>query len=141
VALTTLGVVVLLLLPALIRLAERRARLSRARRGDPAAAWAELRDTLIDLQIPVTDADTPRVRAAGLVRQNGVDAHAMRRLTDAVERSNYARSGEASDDLAEPLGEVLASLRQSADRATRVRAVLVPRSLYAPRAAEPGMTA
>ena len=41
VALTTLGVVVLLLLPALIRLAERRARLSRARRGDPAAAWAE----------------------------------------------------------------------------------------------------
>lgn len=141
VALTTLGVVVLLLLPALIRLAERRARLSRARRGDPAAAWAELRDTLIDLQIPVADADTPRVRAAGLARQNGVDAHAMRRLTDAVERSNYARSGEASDDLAEPLGEVLASLRRSADRATRVRAVLVPRSLYAPRAAEPGMTA
>lgn len=100
-----------------------------------------MRDTLIDLQIPVTDADTPRVRAAGLARQNGVDAHAMRRLTDAVERSNYARSGEASDDLAEPLGEVLASLRRSADRATRVRAVLVPRSLYAPRAAEPGMTA
>jgi transglutaminase-like putative cysteine protease len=137
---TALGVVVLLLLPALIRLVERRIRLNRARRGDPAAAWAELRDTLIDLQLPVSDADTPRVRAAGLVQRNGVGAEAMRGLTDAVERSNYARSGEATDDLAAPLGEVLGSLRQSADRATRVRAVLMPRSLYAPRAAEPGVT-
>ncbi|MFJ6532305.1 DUF3488 and transglutaminase-like domain-containing protein [Microbacterium sp. NPDC091662] len=137
---TALGIVVLLLLPALIRLVERRARLNRARRGDPAAAWAELRDTLIDLQIPVSDADTPRTRAAGLVRQNDVGVEAMRRLTDAVELSNYARSGEASDDLAEPLGEVLTSLRKSVDRATRVRAALIPRSLYAPRAAEPGVT-
>lgn len=137
---TALGIVVLLLLPALIRLVERRARLNRARRGDSAAAWAELRDTLIDLQIPVSDADTPRTRAAGLVRQNGVGAEAIRHLTDAVERSNYARSVDASDDLAEPLGDVLTSLRQSADRATRVRAVLMPRSLYAPRAAEPGVT-
>ncbi|MFF1538826.1 transglutaminaseTgpA domain-containing protein [Microbacterium sp. NPDC058269] len=137
---TALGVVVLLLLPAVIRLVERRIRLNRARRGDPAAAWAELRDTLIDLQMPVSDADTPRVRAAGLVQRNGVGAETMRHLTDAVERSNYARSGEATDDLAAPLGEVLGSLRQSADRATRVRAVLMPRSLYAPRAAEPGVT-
>lgn len=137
---TALGIVVLLLLPALIRLVERRARLNRARRGDSAAAWAELRDTLIDLQIPVSDADTPRTRAAGLVRQHDVGVEAMGRLTDAVERANYARSVDASDDLAEPLGDVLTSLRQSADRATRVRAVLIPRSLYAPRAAEPGVT-
>lgn len=137
---TTLGLVVLLLLPGLIRLVERRIRLDRARRGDSAAAWAELRDTLIDLQIPVSDADTPRLRAAGLVRQNGVGAEAIGRLTTAVERSNYARSGEESDDLAAPLGEVLTSLRRSADRATRARAVLMPRSLYAPRAAEPGIT-
>lgn len=137
---TTLGLVVLLLLPGLIRLVERRIRLNRARRGDSAAAWAELRDTLIDLQIPVSDADTPRVRAAGLVRQNGVGEEAIGRLTTAVERSNYARSGEEPDDLAAPLGEVLTSLRRSADRATRARAVLMPRSLYAPRAAEPGIT-
>ncbi|WP_347123326.1 DUF3488 and transglutaminase-like domain-containing protein [Microbacterium sp. SY138] len=137
---TAVGIVVLLLLPALIRLVERRARLNRARRGDSAAAWAELRDTLIDLQIPVSDADTPRTRAAGLVREHDVGVEAMGRLTDAVERANYARSVDASDDLAEPLGDVLTSLRQSADRATRVRAVLIPRSLYAPRAAEPGVT-
>ena len=137
---TALGVLVLLLLPALIRLAERRARVNRARRGDAAAAWAELRDTLIDLQLPVTDADTPRVRAAGLVRENNADPTAMRRLTDAVEQANYAREGEASSDLAEPLHTVLAQLRNSVDRPTRMRAALLPRSLYAPRAAEPGVT-
>ncbi|MFK3678304.1 DUF3488 and DUF4129 domain-containing transglutaminase family protein [Microbacterium sp. NPDC090218] len=140
VVLTAVGAVALLLLPALIRLVERRGRLARARRGDPAAAWAELRDTLIDLQLPVSDADTPRVRAAGLVRDSHVDATAMRRLTDAVEQANYARSGGAQADLAEPLHEVLLQLRHSVDRPTRLRAALLPRSLYAPRAAEPGVT-
>lgn len=137
---TALGLVVLLLLPALIRLVERRSRLNRARRGDPAAAWAELRDTLIDLELPVSDADTPRVRAAGLVRGSNADATALRRLTDAVEQANYARSGEEPTDLAAPLREVLAQLHRSVDRPTRVRAALLPRSLYAPRAAEPGVT-
>lgn len=137
---TALGFVVLLLLPALIRLVERRIRVDRARRGDSAAAWAELRDTLIDLQLPVSDADTPRVRAAGLVRESAVDAAAMRRLTDAVEQANYARSGDAPADLAAPLREVLAQLHRSVDGPSRVRAALVPRSLYAPRAAEPGVT-
>lgn len=136
---TAIGIVVLLLLPALIRLVERRNRLGRARRGDPAAAWAELRDTLIDLQLPVSDADTPRVRAAGLVRESGADASALRQLTDAVEQANYARAGEASADLAAPLREVLVQLRHSVDRPTRVRAAVLPRSLYAPRAAEPGL--
>ena len=133
------GVVVLLLLPALIRLVERRTRMQRARHGDPAAAWAELRDTLIDLQLPVSDADTPRVRAAGLVRANGVDASALRQLTDAVERANYAESGATQADLAEPLRAVIRSLRRSVDRRTRLRAAMLPRSLYAVRAAEPGV--
>ncbi|MDF2508762.1 MAG: hypothetical protein K0Q52_2621 [Microbacterium sp.] len=139
VLLTALGIVVLLLLPALIRIVERRGRLSRARGGDPAAAWAELRDTLIDLQLSVSDAETPRVRAAGLVRESHVDAVALRRLTDAVEQANYARSGDAQADLSEPLRQVLGQLRDSVDRPTRVRAALLPRSLYAPRAAEPGV--
>lgn len=137
---TAFGIAVVLLLPALIRLVERRIRLSRARRGDSAAAWAEVRDTLIDLQIPVSDADTPRVRAAGLVAQHQVPAEAMRQLTDAVERSNYARADGRTDDLAEPVEDVLTGLRRSADRRTRVQAVVLPRSLYAPRAAEPGVT-
>ena len=139
VAVVALGVVVLLLLPALIRVVERRTRLQRAGRGDPAAAWAELRDTLIDLQLPVSDADTPRVRAAGLVRENGVDARALRQLTDAVERANYAESGAVVGDLAAPLRDVIRGLHRSVDRPTWLRAVLLPRSLYAVRAAEPGV--
>jgi hypothetical protein len=95
---------------------------------------------LIDLQLPVSDADSPRVRAAGLVRDSQVDPTAMRRLTDAVEQANYARSGEARTDLAEPLRAVLLELGRSVDRSTRLRAALLPRSLYAPRAAEPGVT-
>lgn len=136
---TALGIVVLLLLPALVRLVERRGRVRRARGGDAAAAWAELRDTLIDLQLPVSDADTPRVRAAGLVRDSNVDATAMRRLTDAVEQANYARSSTAADDLAVPLREVLARLHESVDRATRLRALVLPRSLYASRTADAGV--
>ncbi|MEU4015232.1 DUF3488 and transglutaminase-like domain-containing protein [Microbacterium sp. NPDC028030] len=139
VLLTTLGAVALLLLPAAIRIVERRGRMLRARRGDPAAAWAELRDTLIDLLLPVSDAETPRVRAAGLVDESHVDPAAMRRLTDAVERANYARSGDVPTDLSPALREVIVQLRRSVDRPTRVRATLLPRSLYAPRAAEPGV--
>ncbi|MFS0910268.1 transglutaminaseTgpA domain-containing protein [Microbacterium sp. 179-I 3D2 NHS] len=133
VVLSVAGVLVLLLLPALIRRAAREVRLRRAHGGDPAAAWTELRSTLIDLQLPVSDADTPRMRAAELVRENGVDADAMSALTDAVERASYARSASASIDLAVPLGVVLARLHRSVDGRTRARALLLPRSLFVAR--------
>ncbi|WP_223622117.1 DUF3488 and transglutaminase-like domain-containing protein [Microbacterium sp. EST19A] len=139
VVLTVAGVLILLLLPALIRRTERGLRLRRARRGDPAAVWAELRDTLLDLQLPMSDADTPRMRAAELVRQNDVDAAAMKELTDAVERANYARSDAEPVDLAAPLSTVLTRLRRSVDRPMQVRAVLLPRSLFATR--NPGTAA
>lgn len=138
VALVVGGAIVVLLLPALIRLVERAMRMRRARRGDAAAAWSELRDTLLDLHLPVSDAESPRARASGLARDRGADAAALRELTDAVERSAYARPAPHAEpvDLSAPLGLVLASLRRSADGPTRVRAVLLPRSLYAPRGAD-----
>jgi transglutaminase-like putative cysteine protease len=139
VVLTVAGVLVLLLLPALIRQAERWMRLRRARRGDSAAVWAELRDTLLDLQLPMSDADTPRMRATELVRQNDVDVAAMKELTDAVERANYARADTEPVDLATPLVTVLTRLRRSVDRPMQVRAVLLPRSLFATR--NPGAAA
>lgn len=141
VVLIAVGVLVLLLLPALFRVIEHQIRLRRARRGDAAAAWAELRDTLLDLQLPVSDADTPRVRGAGIVRDNAVDPAAMQLLTSAVERANYARSTAEGADLAEPLRVVLRDLHRSVDSPTRIRAVLLPRSLYAPRGAAVGLTA
>ena len=136
VVLTVLGVVALLLLPALVRLVERRLRMRRAARGDAAAAWAELRDTLIDLRIAVSDADSPRVRAAGLVRDAGADEAALGRLIAAVERANYARASAVEDDLGAPLQSVLVSLRAHVDGSTRARALLLPRSLYAPRGSD-----
>lgn len=136
------GAVAVLLLPTLIRLLVRAMRVRRARRGDAVAAWTELRDTLADLRLPVSDADSPRMRGADLVRERHVDAAAMRALTEAIERSAYARSGPGGDaDLAGPLRAVLSSVRRSVDVSSRVRAVLVPRSLFAARAPETVATA
>lgn len=127
------AVVVILLLPLLLRILRRRRRMRRARGGDALAAWEELRDTLLDLGLPLSDADSPRGRAAGLVRRRGVDADAMRVLTDAVEHASFARQDEHLGDLSRPLAEVLAQLRRSIDRSGRVRATLLPRSLIAAR--------
>lgn len=133
VVLTVVGALVLLLLPALVRGTERGLRLRRARRGDAGAAWAELRDTMIDLRLPVSDADTPRVRGSALVRECGVDPVEMRALTEAVEQANYARPGADAEDLSGPLRSVLGSMHAHSDRFARAKALLVPRSLFATR--------
>lgn len=137
VLLGTLGVLVVLLLPALVRLSVRASRRGRARRGDAGAAWGELRATMLELGIAVSDAETPRMRAADLVRDGRVGAEDARVLTDAVERASYARSSaEKADAVDEALGRVLADLRRSVSRPSRVQAFLLPRSLFATRAAD-----
>ncbi|MFS0854153.1 DUF3488 and DUF4129 domain-containing transglutaminase family protein [Microbacterium sp. 179-I 3D4 NHS] len=134
--LVILGALVVLLLPAILRRIVRARRVARARKGDAGAAWTELRDTLVDLRLPVSDADTPRVRAADLVRERGVDAQAVDRLTAAVERASYARPGSGEDDLSAPLRVVLAGLGRSLDPPQRLHALLLPRSLFAARGAD-----
>ncbi len=136
IALGVAGAVLIVLLPALIRQARRSVRLRRARDGDAMAAWSELRDTLLDLRIPVSDADTPRVRAANLTRERRIDGDAMRRVTIAVERANYARNATDAGDLAAPLTEILRDLHRSVDGRARLVAVLIPRSLIAGRGAD-----
>lgn len=135
VTLVAAGVLLLLALPALVRLVVRAVRRGRARRGDAASAWAELRATMVDLQVPVSDADSPRKRGAALVADTGIDAEAMRTLTDAVERISYARAADA-EDLAPALDEVLRRLHRSVDRPARVRAALFPVSLFAGRGSD-----
>lgn len=140
VMLAVTGVLALLLLPAAIRRIERTLRMSRARRGDAAAAWAELRDTMIDLQAPLSDADTPRVRAAVLVKEYAVDAEAMGQLLIAVERANYARAdadrADGGPDLADPLRAVIGGMLRHSDRLTQARALLLPRSLILTRGSD-----
>ncbi|APH45712.1 hypothetical protein BMW26_12690 [Microbacterium sp. 1.5R] len=134
VVLTTLGVLVVLLMPAFARLALRFARRGRARDGDAGAAWAELRATMQDLRVPLSDAETPRMRGDDLVRDSGVNADAIRVLVAAVEQASYARpSASAARDLDAALIDVTAQLRRSVDRWTRVHAFLLPRSLFVSR--------
>ncbi|MBC6495975.1 transglutaminaseTgpA domain-containing protein [Microbacterium sp. 4-7] len=134
VVLTTLGVLVVLLIPAFARLAVRFARRGRARDGDAGAAWAELRATMQDLRVPLSDAETPRMRGDDLVRDSGVNADAVRVLVAAVEQASYARpSASAARDLDAALIDVTAQLRRGVDRWTRVHAFLLPRSLFVSR--------
>ncbi|WP_285364108.1 DUF3488 and transglutaminase-like domain-containing protein [Microbacterium sp. LMC-P-041] len=134
VVLTTLGVLVVLLIPAFARLALRFARRGRARDGDAGAAWAELRASMQDLRVPLSDAETPRMRGDDLVRDSGVNADAIRVLVAAVEQASYARpSASAARDLDAALIDVTAQLRRSVDRWTRVHAFLLPRSLFVSR--------
>nr|WP_201471342.1 DUF3488 and transglutaminase-like domain-containing protein [Microbacterium hydrocarbonoxydans] len=134
IVLGALGVLLVLLLPAAIRLATGAVRRANARRGDAASAWAELRATMLDLGVTLSDAESPRMRGDDLVRDNGVDAGAMRALTDAVERASYAQApGGAAFDLEQPLRLVLGQLRRSVNARTRILAFAIPRSLFVSR--------
>lgn len=129
------GILLVLLLPAVIRRGVRSHRMVRARRADAGAAWQEVRDTLVDLRIAVSDADTPRARGAELV-ERGADPAAVRTLVDAVERASYAPSAGA-DDVSTELAGVIADLRRSVDARDRFAAVLLPWSLVASRSSRP----
>ncbi len=124
------GALLLLLLPALIRLFVRIWRRSRARGGDAVIAWRELRATLTDLGVPVSDADSPRERGADLI-ERGADARAVQTLVDAVERASYAREKLDARDLAPALVRVSADMHRHVDARGRVTALLLPRSLFA----------
>lgn len=141
----SLGVVVVLLVPALVRRVQLGRRRAAALRGDAAAAWNELRAALQDLGLPAPPAESPRGRGERLVRECGVDPAAIGTLVGAIERSSYARTGSAAqpgsaaprDDLRAPLDAVLRQLRQHGSRRDRLAAVFVPRSLLGARLLAP----
>ncbi|MBS1905631.1 MAG: transglutaminase domain-containing protein [Actinobacteria bacterium] len=133
---TILGVVVVLLVPALIRRLQTARRRAAAGRGDAVAAWTELRATLQDLGLPAPAAESPRARGARLVRDRGADAAAIQALVRAIERASYAREGAdpaAATDLRPPLDAIRAQLREHVSRRDRVAAVFAPRSLLGAR--------
>jgi len=133
---TILGVVVVLLIPAVIRRLQAARRRAAAARGDAEAAWTELRATLQDLGLPAPNAESPRARGERLVRERGVDAAAMESLVHAIERASYARPGSdaagsdaAAADLRPALDAIRAELREHVSRSNRIAGVLAPRSL------------
>jgi len=132
------GVVVLLLLlavPATVRVRRRRSRLDGDGPSDEQveAAWAELRDTVLDLGQSWPEG-TPRTVGRELGgRLDAEDRADLGRVATLVERARYA------PDLGDPgqthdLPGTTASLRQAigapASRWERARAFLVPRSVF-----------
>ena len=129
VALTVVGLL-LAGVPALWRWARRRRRLSAAASVED--AWEELRDTARDLGIEWSDARTPRQAVARVIEGEhlaGPAAEAATRVGRVIERSRYAPVAPSTDGLADDVGAVRTALLTQADRATRVRATLLPKSL------------
>lgn len=127
---TVLGAAALLLLPGLLRELRRAVRMSRARSGDAVAAWRELSDTLIDVGLPASTAETARARAEALAAKRGVDAEALAPLVRAVEFASYARKAPDAGDLAAPLRVVVNHLMAGLDAPRRIMTQLLPASLF-----------
>ncbi|SEQ61323.1 transglutaminase family protein [Microlunatus flavus] len=132
------GAVVLLLLlaaPAAIRVRRRRARLAGEGPTDDQveAAWAELRDTVLDFGGTWPEG-TPRAVGRELgQRLEAADREDLGRVATLVERARYAPSlGDPAS--ARDLPETTASLRQAISAPAgpwqRARAFLVPSSLF-----------
>jgi transglutaminase-like putative cysteine protease len=111
--------------------------------GEPAAAarhwahaaWDELLDTMVDFQVPLDAAETPRSAAERLVREcRLVDsapapaAESARLLGAAEERARYALTPGAAGGLLAALRTVRQALASQSSRRTRLRAVLFPPS-------------
>ncbi|MER6561168.1 DUF3488 and transglutaminase-like domain-containing protein [Streptomyces sp. NPDC001027] len=95
------------------------------------AVWRELTDTAWDYGIEPDEALTPRRAAARIVRIGELDETASRsvhRVADAVEQVLFAPAPRAESGLADEVRRVRAALRENAGGATRVRAVVAPRS-------------
>lgn len=153
------GLLVMLVLPSLRRAQLRRRRVPRKQAaaaipapepnpgtvtiGDPAAAarhrahqaWDELLDTMIDYEVALDPAETPRVTVQRLVHQCRLDAggrtdagDGARLLGQAEERASYARTALPTAGLGAALRAVRRALADQSTRWTRARAVLLPPS-------------
>ena len=144
---------VLLVVGALLLPRTVRRRRSRARIGaGPELAWAELRDTAIDLRVPWPENRSPRETRDRLVDhlgapvdretaerpRHGADVApeavtALDRIVLALEQLRYARAGQEQDALGTELETVVASLHGGATRTARRRAAWWPRSVLSRR--------
>ncbi|MFE0778129.1 DUF4129 domain-containing protein [Streptomyces sp. NPDC058861] len=95
------------------------------------AVWREINDTAWDYGVEPDESQTPRRTAARIVRLGelrGESADAVHRVARAVEEALYAPRSQPAANLAEEAGRVRAGFHAGADRRTRLRALLAPRS-------------
>lgn len=126
----------LLFLPAALRTAVRRSRMTRPLDDAAAAesAWLELRDFIRDLRLPWSGSMTPRARersVAPLLTDDPEALGALKRLAVSVERARYARSTSPGTTPASDAKTVMGALARRAQTGERMRALLWPASLLA----------
>jgi transglutaminase-like putative cysteine protease len=138
-----LVVLLVLLLPAFVRLSIRRRRMRAAAGADAGAAaraaWDEVVGSAADYGVPVPASDTPRGLARRLDRDLELDTEASRGLrlvALAEERARYAARAGVDGDLPAAVRAVRQGLRGEAGRRRRWRAALLPPSTV--RAARSG---
>lgn len=121
------------LVPAALRIRDRRRRLAAVDGGGPdaaTAAWAELLADSQDRGAPTPPSDTVRSGARRLVHCHQLDGgaqQALRELVGAVEASWYGSEQPTAGKLAGPLGTVRAAI--AAERRLTLRERLLPRSV------------
>jgi transglutaminase-like putative cysteine protease len=132
--LVAVAIVLLLMLPSIARSLTRRRRWRQI--ADPArapdAAWAELRDTAIDLHLPWDDGHTPRQIAKAIRTVLGSDpdtAAAIQQLARCEEHSRYAPTPRATaTDLRHDVNVVRVAALAKRSRLQQLRARILPRS-------------
>ncbi|MFD3455948.1 DUF3488 and DUF4129 domain-containing transglutaminase family protein [Streptomyces sp. NPDC058691] len=95
------------------------------------AAWQELTDTAWDYGLRPDESETPRAVVARLARTGGLEGpgeEAARRLAGAVEQALFSPRPASAMGSAADVHLVMDGLRHSADRFTRLRALMLPRS-------------
>ena len=137
-----LGLALLLSLPRLTRAAVRRRRWSRAR-GSVAmaeAAWAELRDRVVDLRMTWDAGATPRAIGRSLRERlpddrasGGQVVAALNRLVLAIEQARYARTIRDASDLRSAQVTVAEALSSRQTPSRRFLARWLPASLWRSR--------
>ncbi|MGQ0631526.1 MAG: transglutaminase family protein [Sporichthyaceae bacterium] len=141
ISLLSIGGLLLLAVPALLRVGLRRRHIAGlARPGtNPALAaeiaWREVRDCAIDLGHHWPDARTPRQGAAALISGTELSEaarHTLHALTTVVERVRYAQVGavQVLPALDEAVRELRCAMVMRAGRRERLRATFWPRSLF-----------
>lgn len=127
-----LGILLLLALPALIRLGLRTVRLRGRQEAEAAAdaAWTELRASFLDHDRPWPDGSPGPVgrEVAETLTPDG--AAALRQAAATVERSRFAREGASTAELPAQVREVRKSLAAGATIGGRWKAIFLPASLF-----------
>jgi transglutaminase-like putative cysteine protease len=101
------------------------------RAASVSAAWAELDDALYDYGMSRQASETPRALARRLTEQyefGALPADAMARIASATERMLFARTPGEVGPMAEDVRRIRRALAATVSRGRRIRAVLLPPS-------------